>query len=170
MILSVHAIFGAAVASLIPTHPVLGFSLGFASHFAIDAIPHRDYDLVSIESDTNKKFRQIDLTRKYKLLRDIIFVSFDAVTGFYLSFLFFFNPVYPWIFFIGAFSALLPDFFTFLYLIFKHKTLHSFFNFHSEIIHSKMILKLNQFTGILVQFCTLALLIVIMFGVKWLIS
>jgi hypothetical protein len=95
MILSVHAIFGAAVASLVPTHPVLGFSLGFVSHLALDAIPHRDYDLISVESDKDREVRFIDIEEKYKLMRDMFFVSSDALVGLFLSFLLFYNPVYP---------------------------------------------------------------------------
>jgi hypothetical protein len=48
MILSTHAIVGGALASLFPSHPVVIIAAGFASHFAIDAIPHWDYKLRSI--------------------------------------------------------------------------------------------------------------------------
>jgi hypothetical protein len=43
MILSTHAVVGGAIASLMPSHPVLAFVVGVASHYAIDAIPHVDY-------------------------------------------------------------------------------------------------------------------------------
>jgi len=43
MILSTHAIVGAALASFLPSHPAAAFVAGFASHFALDAIPHVDY-------------------------------------------------------------------------------------------------------------------------------
>src|SRR6516225_11831962 len=43
MILSTHAIVGGTIASLFPSHPALVVAAGFASHFAIDAIPHWDY-------------------------------------------------------------------------------------------------------------------------------
>jgi hypothetical protein len=39
MILSTHAIVGAAIASFLPSHPTAAFVLGFASHFVLDAIP-----------------------------------------------------------------------------------------------------------------------------------
>jgi len=39
MILSTHAIVGAAIASFLPSHPTTAFVLGFASHFVLDAIP-----------------------------------------------------------------------------------------------------------------------------------
>lgn len=163
MILSVHATFGAAVASLIPTHPVAGFALGFASHLALDMIPHRDYNLLSLEPDPTKKIRLVqDLSRKFKLARDMTLVAFDALVGFCLAFLFFFDPVYPLIFFLGAFGSLLPDFLTFLYLIIKHRSLALFFRFHIHI--SNHLKSLNQITGVLLQFATVTVLIFILFS------
>ena len=168
MILSVHATFGAAVASLVPNHPVLGFTLGFTSHFVLDAIPHKDYDLLSVEDDPNAKPKLTDsIYKKFRLLRDIVVVSFDALIGLCLAFMFFFNPVHPWIFLIGAVSSLIPDFLTFLYLIFKHKPLVMFFNFHSSYIHTKYILKLDQVRGVVVQFFTIFVLIGILLTIKY---
>jgi hypothetical protein len=167
MILSVHATFGAAVASLVPTHPVAGFVLGFVSHFALDAIPHKDYELISIETGPDKNLKTIDLIqKKFSLIRDMILVSFDAVIGFCLAFIFFFNPAHPWVFFIGAFAALIPDGLTFVYLLFKHKPLGHFFDFHVSIIHSKLILKLHQVFGVILQFFTISVLIVLIFYIK----
>jgi hypothetical protein len=48
MNLSTHAIVGGAIASLMPSHPMLVAVAGFASHIAIDTIPHWDYRLRSI--------------------------------------------------------------------------------------------------------------------------
>jgi hypothetical protein len=168
MILSVHAVFGAAVASLMPNHPVAGFALGFASHFALDSIPHKDYELISVDFSSNTKDKVIDIIqKKFSLIRDIILVSFDAFLGFILAFMFFFNPVHPLIFFLGAFAALIPDGLTFLYFTLKHKPLGHFFDFHAGLIHSKVIFKLNQLAGVFLQFCTLAVLIAILYGVKY---
>ena len=166
MILSVHATFGAAVASMVPSHPVIGFTLGFVSHFALDAIPHRDYDLISVESIPNKKFQLVDqIQKKFSLIRDVVFVSFDALIGFCLAFLFFFNPAHPTIFFIGAFAALIPDGLTFLYLLFKHKSLSHFFDFHTDFIHYKI--HINQVAGVILQFFTVGVLIGILMVVKY---
>jgi hypothetical protein len=167
MILSVHAVFGAAVASFVPTHPVLAFCLGFTSHLVLDAVPHRDYKLISIESGLDNKLQLTDNPYKKKnLTRDISLVFFDAIFGFCLAFIFFFNPEYPLIFFLGAFGSLLPDFLTFLYLFIKHRSLVSFFNFHVGFVHSKVVLKLNQLAGVAFQFLTVAILIALIFGVR----
>ena len=171
MILSTHALFGAATASLVPTHPLAGFCLGFVSHLALDMIPHRDYDLISVESTPEKKMKLIDIEpiiRRARLVRDMLLVSFDAFAGLCLAFLFFFNQAHPAIFLLGALGALLPDFLTFLYLLLKHKPLGLFFDLHAGLIHSKVVLKLNQFTGVLLQFCTITVLIGIMEWVKYL--
>lgn len=170
MILSTHAVFGAAVASLVPNHPVVGFTLGFASHFVLDAIPHRDYDLVSVEINSQQKMELIQsVFKNFRLVRDMTVVSLDAFLGLVLAFLFFFNSANPAIFFVGAVGALLPDFLTFLYLILKHKPLGIFYNFHASFIHSKVILGLNQVYGVFLQFCTLAVLIAIIYGVNYLL-
>jgi hypothetical protein len=168
MILSVHAMFGAAAASLVPSHPVAGFALGFASHFVLDAIPHKDYDLISVESAPGKIQIVEAVYKKFRLIRDMTLVSLDAVLGLCLAFLFFFNPAHPAIFFIGAVSSLLPDFITFLYVILKHKPLALFFHFHASIIHSKLVLKLTQVQGLVLQFFTMAVLIGILQGAKFL--
>jgi hypothetical protein len=168
MILSVHAIFGAAVASQFPNHPVLGFTLGFASHFILDAIPHKDYELISLEKDliSRKPKFMDDVVAKFRLIRDVILVSFDALVGLCLAYLFFFNPTHPFLFLLGAVASLLPDFITFLYIFLKHKSLILFTDLHVNFIHTKYILKLNQVNGVFIQFCTIGFLIAIMIGVN----
>lgn len=172
MILSVHATFGAAVASLVPSHPVTAFCLGFVSHLALDMIPHRDYDLISVESTPEKKMKLIDvepIIRKARLTRDMLLVFFDAFIGLCLAFMFFFDPVHPSIFLFGLAGAYLPDFLSFLYLTLKHKSLGRFFDFHASIIHSQVVLKLNQLMGVFLQFCTIAILIGILFVLEHLL-
>jgi hypothetical protein len=73
MILSTHAIVGGAVASLLPSHPVLVAVLGFASHFVIDAIPHWDYPLQSISVKPGADNRELKLDRR--LLLDLFLIS-----------------------------------------------------------------------------------------------
>ena len=170
MILSVHATFGAAVASVMPSHPVLGFGLGFVSHFVLDAIPHKDYELISLEAGPNREPKLIDLIqKKFSLLRDMLLVSFDALVGLILAFIFFFNSAHPFVFLLGAVGALIPDFLTFLYLLLRHKSLALFFNFHVSVIHTKVTFKINQLLGVFLQFCTVGVLIAILFLVKHLL-
>ena len=45
MTLTPHSIVGAAIANLMPENPELGFAIAWASHYALDTIPHREYDI-----------------------------------------------------------------------------------------------------------------------------
>lgn len=170
MILSVHATFGAAVASLIPTHPVTGFALGFISHFILDAIPHRDYDLVSVDHDPDGKSQGIDvIVNKFKLIRDVLLASADGLVGLSLAFLLFFDPIYPWIFLFGALGALAPDIIVFLFLLLKHRSLQKFFDFHAYFdspINKKLKQKIGQIAGVFLQFITVIILLAVVFGFK----
>jgi len=51
MILTTHAIVGAALASFLSSHPAAAFVAGFASHFVLDAIPHVDYPIIGEPQD-----------------------------------------------------------------------------------------------------------------------
>ena len=90
MVLTPHALVGAAVAGAVPEHPVTGFILGFLSHFILDAIPHWDYDL--------DFFKTNSLT-----VKDLFKLSLDTVLG--LAVVGFFTPILIW----GALGGLAPD-------------------------------------------------------------
>jgi len=87
MILSTHAIVGGAIASLFPSHPFLVAVAGFASHFAIDAIPHWDYPLRSVALGKSADNRRLKLNAT--LFRDVALVGLDACTGLALALLLF---------------------------------------------------------------------------------
>jgi hypothetical protein len=170
MILSVHATFGAAVASLVPSHPVIGFGLGFASHFLLDAIPHRDYELISIEGKSEGQTKKISIiANKLKVIRDVLLASLDGLVGIFLSFLLFFNPIYPQSFLLGAIGGITPDIIVFVFLVLQHKSLGSFFLFHSSFdsqLNKKMRQKISQIVGVGLQFFTAIVLLAIVFGIK----
>ena len=75
MTLTTHAIVGAAVASFVPSNPVLGLSLAFLSHLAIDVIPHWDYAIKSdfVRPRIGGKF----IINKHLIL-DIVRIGGDA--------------------------------------------------------------------------------------------
>lgn len=172
MILSVHAVVGAGVASLIPGQPVAGFALAFASHLLLDAIPHRDYDLLSLSGNAKEGLSLKDNTHKrfHQLKRDMFLVSVDAVVGIILAGIFFYNPAYPFIFLIGALASMLPDFTTFLSLFYKPKILQFFVRFHLNVMHSKVVLKLKEIPGVCLQFMTIGVLFLIVWGLTNLFS
>src|SRR5271154_893803 len=107
MILSTHAIVGGAIASLVPSHPLLAVVAGFASHFAIDAIPHWDYPLQSIALGKGADNRRLRLSRS--MLTDLAVTAVDACVGLVLALWLFATPASVWVVALGASAAMLPD-------------------------------------------------------------
>ena len=130
MVLSTHAVVGAAVIVLTPTHPILGTTLAFASHFLLDAIPHWDYTLYS-DSLTPDKHGSLHLDSKLAL--DIVRIGGDAVLGLIVAWYFFSTPVHPYLWFFGASAAIFPDFLQFVYAKWRHEPFTSLQRFHDGI-------------------------------------
>ena len=107
MVLSTHAVIGAAVITLVPTHPIIGGLLAFGSHFAFDAVPHWDYKLRQNYSAIHKT----EATHEFKLgfIVDLLKTAFDALLGLTLAILFFFSFAPIWVIAVGAIMAILPD-------------------------------------------------------------
>jgi hypothetical protein len=134
MILSTHAIVGGAIASLIPAHPVLAVVAGFASHFAIDAIPHWDYPLRSISVGKNADNRRLQLSRG--ALADLLLIGTDVGIGLALSVWLFAAPATVWTIFLGALAATLPDTLQFVHSLHPHGPLDTLQRFHGWM-HTK---------------------------------
>jgi hypothetical protein len=117
MTLTTHALVGAAAASLTPQYPLAGFCLGFVSHFAIDAIPHWDYELASLKLNREDKLKTfIEPGRQF--WADVSTVAGDALFGFAASiFIFSLALLHAPLMavFVGAFGALVPDGLHFMY-------------------------------------------------------
>jgi hypothetical protein len=78
MILSTHAVVGAALATFVPSHPVAAFMMGFASHFALDAIPHWDYPIKS--RSVNPRIGA-PMVFDNALLQDALSIGFDGLSA-----------------------------------------------------------------------------------------
>jgi hypothetical protein len=130
MILSTHALVGAALANLFPSHPGVAFAVGFASHFALDAIPHADYPLRSASLDP-KIGAPLRFDRA--LLQDAVTIGADGMLGLVFAFLLFASAENQWAILLGAFGAILPDAFQFLYLRFPREPLSTLQRFHRWI-------------------------------------
>jgi hypothetical protein len=76
MILTTHAVVGAALASFVPSHPAVAFVLGFGSHFILDAIPHVDYPIGS--RSVNPKFGA-PMAFDRALLQDVVTIGSDGL-------------------------------------------------------------------------------------------
>ncbi len=134
MILSTHAIVGGAIASLFPSHPALAVLAGFASHFAIDAIPHWDYPLQSISVGNGADNRRLRIGAA--LIGDLALIGLDACAGLALSLFLFATPATALIIALGAIAGMLPDALQFVYSVYQREPLKSLQRFHSWI-HSK---------------------------------
>jgi hypothetical protein len=106
MILSTHAIVGAALASFLPAHPIGAFVIGFGSHFVLDAIPHWDYPIKSRSVDP--KFGA-PVVFDSALRRDALTIGSDAVFGIMIALLVFGSRESFWAVLVGAVGAMLPD-------------------------------------------------------------
>lgn len=138
MILSTHAVVGGAVASLLPSHPAAAAIAGFASHFAIDAIPHWDYPLRSISLGKGASNRRLPFSTA--TLTDFAIIGLDACAGLGLALWMFAMEESFWTVAIGAFTAMLPDGLQFLHTLYPRGLLHALQRFHWWI-HSKRALR-----------------------------
>jgi hypothetical protein len=130
MILSTHAVVGAALASLMPSHPVAAFVAGFASHFVIDAIPHWDYPLRSISLAPGAR-NNVRMTAPR--IRDLAVIGFDGVAGLVLA-IAIFGTQANWVAVLaGIVGGILPDPLKFLYTLYPCEPLATLDRFHSWI-------------------------------------
>ena len=106
MILCTHAVVGAALASFLPSHPAAAFAVGFASHFALDAIPHWDYPIKS--RSVNPRIGA-PMVFDGALLHDVVAIGCDGLFGILAALLLFASPASLWAILLGAIGAMLPD-------------------------------------------------------------
>jgi hypothetical protein len=137
MTLTTHAVVGAAMASLVPNEPLLGFALGFASHFAIDSIPHWNEGHAFMRSVVKNKHDvlQTRIQHGKDFLHDIAIVLADSMLGFALAvlILFYFFHVPLYIVLLGAFAGQTPDGLQFVYYIMHWRWMEPLQKFHSKI-------------------------------------
>ena len=117
MTLSTHALVGAAVATLFPTHPAAAFVAGFASHLAIDSLPHWDYKPRSLVKNYEDPL-ETNMTVGKDFLMDFVKIALDAIIGASLAMLIFyvlFHVASITIIMIGVVAGILPDPLQFVY-------------------------------------------------------
>lgn len=150
MTLATHGVAGAAIGAAIVGNVrddyllLTTFTLAFISHWLLDAIPHYDYRLSSLQHDHANHLND-DMVIGVKFVRDLIFIGGDILLGLVISWFLFGGggkllSLHPAVL-IGYSAAILPDFLQFVQMklrIEPFKTLkrmHDFF--HSDIqIHS----------------------------------
>jgi hypothetical protein len=150
MTLGTHTIVGGSIGALVLGHPLLGFCFGFLSHFLLDAIPHFDYKLLSLQKGEDK----LDIDMKFgKLFAfDLLRISADVLIGLAVIFIFFYNGEYmPGSVLAGAFGAVLPDVLQFVYFKIRTKPLQLLQRFHL-FIHARKDLNHRPAYGLFCQF------------------
>lgn len=153
MILSTHAVVGAAIATLMPDHPALAFVSGMASHFVIDAIPHWDYRLRSIST---KPSSGPALTLNWWLFQDLTLIALDACVGLAVALWLYASPAALTAVFLGALGAMLPDPLQLAHKLYPREPLRTLQRFH-RWIHSKR--KLEWPIGVISQLSFVVLVI-----------
>src|SRR6266403_2062613 len=138
MILSTHAVVGAAIASFLPSHPMAALVLGFASHFVLDAIPHWDYPIRSASVDPKIG---APVTFDRALLRDAVVIGSDGLFGILAALFLFASSDGLWSILLGAVGAMLPDPLHFIHAHFPHEPLRTLQRFHRWIHTDKRIKK-----------------------------
>lgn len=134
MTLATHAITGAAVASLTPQQPILGFVAGFASHYLIDAIPHWDYPILSDSIHPQKGNIRMRFDRVF--FRDARNFTLDAALGIIVALLVFAYPptgLATLTIMAGAIGGILPDPLQFVAKKLPHEPFSSLQRFHQWI-------------------------------------
>jgi hypothetical protein len=155
MILSTHAIVGAAIGSFLPSHPTTAFVLGFASHFVLDAIPHWDYPIRSAAVDPKIG---APMTFDRALLRDAVVIGSDALVGILGALLLFASSDGLWSILLGAFGAMLPDPLQTLHTHFPYEPLRTLQRFH-RWIHTDKRIKEDIILGVGSQIALVAVMV-----------
>ncbi len=166
MILVSHAIIGGSLGRLFQS-PLLAFFSGVLSHYAMDAIPHWEYDLKSIFRDekTGKKGVRIGA----EFFMDIFSATLDLVAGIVLTFLIFRNAnegADSYISLVaGIIGGIFPDGLQFLHLFIKDEPLATHQKFHN-VVHAKLRLTRRPLVGIPLQVALVTLFVLVSKAIK----
>jgi hypothetical protein len=127
MILTTHALVGAALASFVPSHPAAAFVLGFGSHFVLDAIPHVDYPIKSRSVNP-----RIGAPMRFDraLLETVLTIGTDGLFGLIAALLLFSSLANVWAVLMGAVGAMLPVPLQFAFTRWPHEPLRTLQRFH----------------------------------------
>lgn len=131
MVLTTHVVTGAAFASLTPNQPLLGFAVGFVSHFVLDAIPHWDYPRISEKKDKNNPMNN-DMAINKDFVKDIFKMGVDGIIGLLITyFIFVFYLKFSTLVILcGVTGGIVPDALQFVQMKWKHEPLTSLRRFH----------------------------------------
>jgi hypothetical protein len=113
MVLSTHAVAGAAAAYLLTRNPAAAAAVGILSHLLLDMVPHWHYPLRSLEKDPRDPMRD-RLVFGWNFLLDLIVIGGECLLGFMLAFLAARRGSGAVVFW-GAVGGVFPDFLQLVY-------------------------------------------------------
>ena len=134
MVLSTHALVGAAIGAYFSSNPALAATLAFGSHFVLDAIPHWDY---AIRSALLTPHRAAPIRLDRALVIDLLTFGADALLGVAVATMLFASVENRWVVLLGAIAAMLPDPLQLVHDKYAHEPLRTLQRFHRNI-HSKL--------------------------------
>lgn len=162
MVLATHLVAGAALGQVVG-QPVLALIAGFLSHFLLDAVPHWDYRLASLQSNPSDRL-DTTMTLNRDFVSDLAKIFLDLLLGL-LAVLFAANLLANWhlsgALIWGSAGALLPDFLQFAYFRLGWPALKVLQRFHVWI-HTDWRLNDRAILGPFWQILLVALIFVIM--------
>ena len=161
MTLTTHAIVGATLATLVPNNPVLGFAIGFGSHYLLDAIPHWAYPVAGLEKDKENSLNTKMVISKTSH-KDLLKVCADGICGLIFSFLILGGIFHHDLAMIlmGALGGMLPDLLQFCYWMWKPKILKPLQMLHNWA-HTSMRIDDKPVIGVLSQLAIIAFVVLI---------
>lgn len=151
MILASHALIGAAAARVFTSNPILAFIMGMISHYLADAVPHWQYERLSIMNDKNSGKKKVFSGKGF--LRDILFIGLDFSFGMLTSIYFFWadgSGGFPVAIALGAFGGMFPDALQLLNSLMPKGLFKLHQAFH-DLVHTKHELKQGSISGVLLQ-------------------
>ena len=151
MVLATHLVTGGALGQVI-SNPVLAFLSGFLSHFLLDAIPHWDYHLASLQKNPSDKL-DTNMVINHDFVLDLAKIFLDILIGVVLVLVF---QLSLW----AAIGAVLPDFLQFAYFKLKWPVLRWLQAFHVWI-HAEKRLDNQPVLGPFLQILLVALVFAI---------
>jgi hypothetical protein len=126
MLLTPHILVGALIGFKIQ-NPWLVFILAIISHFALDAIPHREYDIKALKRKKIDKQFIIEFSQ----------VLTDLVIGVSTTIFFVWHSPSRNYAILGMIAAVIPDGITFLYWRTKLSIFKKITDFHRFTVHPK---------------------------------
>ncbi|MDQ5958152.1 MAG: hypothetical protein QG665_503 [Patescibacteria group bacterium] len=117
MTLGTHGAVGAAIVGSAVVHPAIALLLAFFSHFVLDALPHYDYKILSLDKLAEKN-GVVKMLGGKLFYFDLLRIGFDGLVGLVLAWFVWqvagAEVGLLWVL-LGAVLGMLPDFLQFLY-------------------------------------------------------